>query len=110
MKPSIMTTQHHLETSLAVTVATEVSLYQQCAQPAPTAQCTQNMRHTICVHLAPTATTQDYQHLHSVRRVSRECTVQEKVYTTVLPAKSDSDFTFCLQSYQGLVIDRLLVY
>ena len=28
---------------------------------------------------------------------------------TVLPAKSDSDFMFCLQSYQGLIIDRSLV-
>ena len=28
-------------------------------------------------------------------------------YTTVLPAKSDSDIMFCLQSYQGLRIDRL---
>ena len=27
---------------------------------------------------------------------------------TVLPAKSDSDM-FCLQSYQGLIIDRSLV-
>ena len=35
-----------------------------------------------------------------------------KVYHTftVLPAKSDSDFMFCLQSYHGLIIDRLLVY
>ena len=30
--------------------------------------------------------------------------------STVLPAKSDSDFMFCLQSYQGLIIDRSLVY
>ena len=29
---------------------------------------------------------------------------------TVLPAKSDSDFMFCLQSYQGPLIDRSLVY
>ena len=29
---------------------------------------------------------------------------------TVLPAKSDSDVMFCLQSYQGLIIDRSLVY
>ena len=28
--------------------------------------------------------------------------------TTVLPAKSDSEVIFCLQSYQGL--DRSLVY
>ena len=31
-------------------------------------------------------------------------------YATVLPAKSDSDIMFCLQSYQGLMIDRSLVY
>ena len=29
---------------------------------------------------------------------------------TILPAKSDSDVTFCLQSYQGLRIDKSLVY
>ena len=29
---------------------------------------------------------------------------------TVLPAKSNSDFMFCLQSYQGLIIDISLVY
>ena len=29
---------------------------------------------------------------------------------TVLPAKSDSDVMFCLQSYQGLAIDRSLMY
>ena len=28
----------------------------------------------------------------------------------VLLAKSDSDVMFCLQSYQGLIIDRSLVY
>ena len=31
-------------------------------------------------------------------------------HATVLPAKSDSDFMFCLQSNQGLIIDKLLVY
>ena len=30
--------------------------------------------------------------------------------TTVLPAKSDSDFMFCLHSCQGLIIDRSFVY
>ena len=29
--------------------------------------------------------------------------------STVLPAKSDSDFMFCLQSYQGLIIDSSIV-
>ena len=29
--------------------------------------------------------------------------------TTVVPVKSDSDVMFCLQSYQGLRIDRSLV-
>ena len=33
-----------------------------------------------------------------------------KCIVTVLPAKSDSDVMFCLQSYQGLIIDRSLVY
>ena len=28
----------------------------------------------------------------------------------ILPAKSDSEVMFCLQSYQGLIIDRSLVY
>ena len=32
------------------------------------------------------------------------------VISTVLPAKSDSDAMFCLYSYQGLIIDRSLVY
>ena len=32
------------------------------------------------------------------------------IRTAVLPAKSDSDVMFCLQSYQGLIIDRSLVY
>ena len=30
--------------------------------------------------------------------------------TTVLPARSDGDVMFCLQSYKGLLIDRSLVY
>ena len=30
--------------------------------------------------------------------------------TTVLAAKSDSDFMFCLQSNQGLIMDLSLVY
>ena len=29
---------------------------------------------------------------------------------TVLPAKSDSDVMFCLQSNQGLIVDRSLVH
>ena len=29
---------------------------------------------------------------------------------TVLPAMSDSDVMFCLQTYHGIIIDRLLVY
>ena len=29
---------------------------------------------------------------------------------TVLPAKTDSDVLFCLQSYQGFIIDISLVY
>ena len=29
---------------------------------------------------------------------------------TVLPAKSDSDVMFYLQSYQGLILDRRLIF
>ena len=36
--------------------------------------------------------------------------VKSILTTTVLPAKGDSDIMFCLQSYQGLRIDRSLVY
>ena len=36
--------------------------------------------------------------------------LQSKPTSTVLSAKSDSDVVFCLQSYQGLRIDRPLVY
>ena len=32
------------------------------------------------------------------------------VLLTVLPAKSDSDVMFCLQCYQGLRFDILLLY
>ena len=32
------------------------------------------------------------------------------LHFTVLPAKSESDFMICLQIYQGLIIDRPLVY
>ena len=45
--------------------------------------------------------------------ISRPCCFDEISYLeicTVLPAKSDSDFMFCLHSYQGLIIDRSLVY
>ena len=33
-----------------------------------------------------------------------------KMTGIVLPTKSDSEVMFCLQSYQGLIIDRSLVY
>ena len=32
------------------------------------------------------------------------------IHCTVLPAKSESEIMFCLQSYHGLRIDRSLVY
>ena len=38
------------------------------------------------------------------------CYCIDEEITTVLPAKSDSDDMLCLQSYQGLMIDRSLVY
>ena len=36
--------------------------------------------------------------------------LQVDIAFTVLPGKSESDVRFCLQSYQGLRIDRSLVY
>ena len=44
-----------------------------------------------------------------MNRVSSTLLVTHEI-TTVLSAKSDSDVMFCLQSYQGLTIDRSLVY
>ena len=35
---------------------------------------------------------------------------KQMYYVTVMPAKSGSDEMFCLQSYQGLKIDRSPVY
>ena len=42
----------------------------------------------------------------------KEKTIITNILTTctVLPAESDSDVMFCLQNYQGLIIDRSLVY
>ena len=43
--------------------------------------------------------------------ITKKTSIKKKINPgTVLPAKSDSDILFCLQSYQGLIIDRPLVY
>ena len=44
--------------------------------------------------------------------IHSECktSVTRSAPTNVVPAKSDSDVMFCLQSYQGPIIDILLVY
>ena len=34
----------------------------------------------------------------------------KNTFTTVMPAKSDSDVMFCLYIYRGLSIDRSLVF
>ena len=44
------------------------------------------------------------QHVHT-----KDC-FNMSYEVTVVPTKSDSDVMFCLQSYQVLMIDRLLVY
>ena len=41
---------------------------------------------------------------------SEETNFDENDKGTVLPAKSNSDVMFCLQSYLGLIIDISLVY
>ena len=45
-------------------------------------------------------------------KINNESTTTELTWRrpTVVPAKSDSDVMFCLQSYNGLSIDRSLVY
>ena len=43
---------------------------------------------------------------HAKLPVCKELKLSLPITTTVLPAKSDSDFMLCLQSYQGLIIDR----
>ena len=62
-------------------------------------------RNTVCAGFLQTT-------LSSNRVKSKVCTLSaRKVHVpTVLPAKMDSDFMFCLQSYQGLIIERSLVY
>ena len=35
-------------------------------------------------------------------------TIVSKTYVTVMPAKSDCEVMFCLQSYQGLIIDDMI--
>ena len=44
-----------------------------------------------------------------VLRTRKDVTTQI-TSTTALPAKNDSDVMFSLQSYQGLIIKRSLVY
>ena len=39
-----------------------------------------------------------------------EAVFASMIKSTVLPAKSDSDIMFCLQSYQECINDRSLVY
>ena len=50
--------------------------------------------------------------LHSICLfIYNKCNFTPNLVTAiVVPAKSDNDIMFCLQSYQGLVIDRSLVY
>ena len=48
-------------------------------------------------------------HLNTSNKLSWNQTAEDKT-ATVLQAKSDNDIMFCLQSYQGLQIDRSLVY
>ena len=60
---------------------------------------------TIDVKGCPNGKTYD-----PTKRICTETTQQGKPTVTVLPVKSDSDSMFCLQSYQGLIIDISLVY
>ena len=52
----------------------------------------------------------DYRPSTSVEQLIIKDKRVNTIRTTVLPAMSDSDFMFCLQSYQELIIDISLVY
>ena len=43
------------------------------------------------------------------RKAKKKKKKKKKKKLTVLPAKSDSEVMFCIQSYKGLIIDRSLV-
>ena len=49
-------------------------------------------------------------HKSQVEMCKSEAMTDDEQRATVLPAKSGSDVMFCLQSYQGLRIDRSLVH
>ena len=49
-------------------------------------------------------------HNHLVENDMQKVTLAIAVKGTVLPAKSDIEDVFCLQSNKGLMIDRSLVY
>ena len=51
-----------------------------------------------------------YQTTSLFTQSSRLDGMKLKVTSTVLPVESDSDAMLCLQSYQGLRIDKSLVY
>ena len=44
-----------------------------------------------------------------VQAVKASASQHGETFATVLPARSDSDVMSCLQSYQGLIINRSLV-
>ena len=48
--------------------------------------------------------------LKALKNVQQSMYTVEVIFFTVLPAKNGSDVMFCLHSYQGLIIDRSLVY
>ena len=45
-----------------------------------------------------------------MKQMTQEDYAESSERNTVLPAKSDSNVMFCLQSYSGFIIDRSLVY
>ena len=57
--------------------------------------------HNHTLQTNPTHREEEQQNIYN-NKTSNTC--------TVLPANSDSDFMFCLQGYQVLIIDRSLLY
>lgn len=78
MRYLMLPTSQQQEIILVVIVATEVLKCLLTAQLVPTAQLGQCMRPTTCVHLVPTAMSQDCQMIHSVHLVNQDHTALVK--------------------------------
>ena len=72
-----------------------------------------NRLHTPKLHIRDVPRTSENSLVRPKMDIETSCLQKKPAHIyqiTVVPAKSDSDVMFCLQSYQGLKIDRSLEY